>query len=96
MVKDGQEILVDEQYYEEEITVDYSFIVEQAHEYSIGKDFLSNVIVKAEIQFLLKDDNNGEKDIYYHSDLEPEEMSNKKNTYTESKQKIAHHSAIFC
>ena len=34
-----------------------------------------------------KDDNNGEKDIYYHSDLEPEEMSNKKNTYTESKQK---------
>ena len=61
VVKDGQEILVDEQYYEEEITVDYSFVVEQAHEYSIGKDFLSNVIIKAEIQFLLKDDNDGEE-----------------------------------
>ena len=61
VAKDGQEILVDEQYYGEEITVDYSFIIEQAHEYSIGKDFLSNVIVKVEIQFLLKDDNDGEE-----------------------------------
>ena len=61
VAKDGQNILVDEQYYEQEITVDYSFVIEDAHEYSIGKDFLSNIIVKAEIQFLLKDDNDGEE-----------------------------------
>ena len=41
--------------------MDYSFEVEEAHKYSIGQDFLSNVIVKAEIQFLLKDDNDGEE-----------------------------------
>ena len=60
-VRDGKNLLVDEQYAEQEITVDYSFEVEEAHKYSIGKDFLSNIIVHAEIQFLLKDDNNGEE-----------------------------------
>ena len=58
---DGKNLLVDEQYIEQEITVDYSFEVEEAHKYSIGQDFLSNIIVHAEIQFLLKDDNDGEE-----------------------------------
>lgn len=48
-------------YKDQEITVDYSFIIEQAHVYSIRNNFLSNIIVKAEIQFLLKDDNDGEE-----------------------------------
>lgn len=61
IVRYGNEILVDEQYTEQEITVDYSFEVEEAHKYSIGQDFLSNIIVHAEIQFLLKDDNDGEE-----------------------------------
>ena len=61
VVRDGKNLLVDDQYIEQEITVDYSFIIEQAHTYSIGKDFLSDVIVEAEIQFLLKDDNDGEE-----------------------------------
>ena len=61
VAREDNNILVDEQYYEQEITVDYSFIIEDAHEYSIGKNFLSNIIVKAEIQFLLKDDNDGEE-----------------------------------
>lgn len=61
IVRYENEILVDEQYTEQEITVDYSFEVEEAHKYSIGQDFLSNVIVHAEIQFLLKDDNDGEE-----------------------------------
>ena len=61
IVRYGNEILVDEQYAEQEITVDYSFEVEEAHKYSIGQDFLSNIIVYAEIQFLLKDDNDGEE-----------------------------------
>ena len=60
-VRDDNLILVDELYYEQEITVDYSFVVKDAHEYSIGKNFLSNIVVKAEIQFLLKDDNDGEE-----------------------------------
>ena len=61
IVRYENEILVDEQYTEQEITVDYSFEVEEAHKYSIGQDFLSNIIVHAEIQFLLKDDNDGEE-----------------------------------
>ncbi len=61
VVRDGKNLLVDEQYAEQEITVDYSFEVEEAHKYSIGQDFLSNIIVHAEIQFLLKDDNDGEE-----------------------------------
>lgn len=61
VAKEGRNVLLDEQYYGQEITVDYSFIIEQAHTYSIGKDFLSDVIVEAEIQFLLKDDNDGEE-----------------------------------
>lgn len=60
-VRDGKNLLVDDQYAEQEITVDYSFEVEEAHKYSIGQDFLSNIIVHAEIQFLLKDDNDGEE-----------------------------------
>ena len=35
--------------------------MEKAHAYSIGENFLSNIVVKAEIQFLLKDDNDGEE-----------------------------------
>ena len=61
IVRYGNEILVDEQYAEQEITVDYSFEIEEAHKYSIGQDFLSNIIIHAEIQFLLKDDNDGEE-----------------------------------
>ena len=61
VVRDENTLLVDDDYAEQEITVDYSFEVEEAHTYSIGKDFLSNIIVKAEIQFLLKDDNDGEE-----------------------------------
>ena len=59
--REGKNLLVDDDYAEQKITVDYSFEVEEAHKYSIGQDFLSNVIVKAEIQFLLKDDNDGEE-----------------------------------
>lgn len=59
--RDGKILLLGEDYAYQEITVDYSYIVEQAHTYSMGKDFLSNIIVKAEIQFLLKDDNDGEE-----------------------------------
>lgn len=59
--RNEKELSLGEGYAEQEITVDYSFIVEQAHAYSIGKDFLSNIVIKAEIQFLLKDDNNGEE-----------------------------------
>lgn len=61
VVRDGNKLQLSEEYYEKEITVDYSFIVEKAHAYSIGKNFLSNIVVKAEIQFLLKDDNDGEE-----------------------------------
>lgn len=61
VVRDGKNLLVDEEYVEQQIIVDYSFEVEEAHAYSIGKNFLSNIIVHAEIQFLLKDDNNGEE-----------------------------------
>ena len=57
----GRRILVGASYFEQLITVDYSYNIEEAHAYSIGKDFLSNIIVHAEIQFLLKDDNNGEE-----------------------------------
>ena len=60
-MRDGKSIIVDQLLAGEEITVDYSFIVEKAHTYSIGKNFLSNIVVKAEIQFLLKDDNDGEE-----------------------------------
>ena len=60
-VRDDDIVSVDDDYVGQEITVDYSFIVEDAHEYSISRNFLSNVIVKAEIQFLLKDDNDGEE-----------------------------------
>jgi len=59
--RDDDIILVDNQYAEQEITVDYSFEIEEAHKYSIGQNFLSNIVVKAEIQFLLKDDNDGEE-----------------------------------
>lgn len=59
--REGNELLVNDSYAEQEITVDYSFEVEEAHKYSIGKNFLSNIVVKAEIQFLLKDDNDGEE-----------------------------------
>ena len=59
--REGNELLVDDSYAEQEITVDYSFEVEEAHKYSIGKNFLSNIVVKAEIQFLLKDDSDGEE-----------------------------------
>ena len=61
VVRDGKNLLVNEQYIEQEITVDYSFEVEEAHKYSIGQDFLSNIVIHAEIQFLLKDDNDGEE-----------------------------------
>jgi len=61
VVRDGKKIEVPQEYYEQEITVDYSYIVEEAHTYSIGKNFLSNIVVKAEIQFLLKDDSDGEE-----------------------------------
>lgn len=59
--RDNNIIMVDDDYAGQEITVDYSFIVENAHEYSIGRNFLSNIVVKVEIQFLLKDDNDGEE-----------------------------------
>ena len=61
VVRDGNKLQLSEEYYEKEITVDYSFIVEKAHAYSIGKNFLSNIVVNVEIQFLLKDDNDGEE-----------------------------------
>ena len=41
VVRNGKNLLVDDQYIEQEITVDYSFEVEEAHKYSIGQDFLS-------------------------------------------------------
>ena len=59
--RNGKQINVNGRYANQEITVDYSFIVEEAHKYSIRNDFLSNIVVKAEIQFLLKDDNDGEE-----------------------------------
>ena len=59
--RDDNQLSLGEGYAEQEITVDYSFIIDSAHSYSIGKDFLSNIIIKAEIQFLLKDDNDGEE-----------------------------------
>lgn len=61
VVREGKNLLVDDNYAEQEITVDYSFEVEEAHKYSMGQNFLSNIIVKAEIQFLLKDDKDGEE-----------------------------------
>ena len=61
ITSDGILLFVSEEYAGQEITVDYSFIIEDAHEYSIGRIFLSNIVVKAEIQFLLKDDNDGEE-----------------------------------
>ena len=59
VLRDDKQLSLGEEYAEKEITVDYSFIIDGAHTYSIGKDFLSNVVIKAEIQFLLKDDNDG-------------------------------------
>ena len=59
--KNGKQLYFGEGYSEQEITVDYSFVIEQAHSYSIRRNFLSNIVVKAEIQFLLKDDNDGEE-----------------------------------
>lgn len=61
VTRDGKQLTVNEQYINQEITVDYSFIVEEAHKYSIRNNFLSKIVVKAEIQFLLKDDNDGEE-----------------------------------
>lgn len=61
VLRDGKNLIVSQEYYNQEITVDYSFNIEEAHMYSIGKDFLSNIVVQAEIQFLLKDDNDGEE-----------------------------------
>lgn len=61
VARENRNLLVDDEYAEKEITVDYSFEVEEAHTYSIWNNFLSNIIVHAEIQFLLKDDNNGEE-----------------------------------
>lgn len=61
VARENKNLLVDDEYAEKEITVDYSFEVEEAHTYSIWNNFLSNIIVHAEIQFLLKDDNNGEE-----------------------------------
>lgn len=58
---EGKRISVGEEYANQEVTIDYSTIVEQAHSYSIGENFLSNIVVKAEVQFLLKDDNTGEE-----------------------------------
>ena len=57
----GKQLSLGNNYSNQEITVDYSFEVEEAHTYSIGNDFLSNIVVKAEIQFLLKDDSDGEE-----------------------------------
>jgi hypothetical protein len=59
--RDGRQLSLGEGYANQEITVDYSYEIEKAHTYSIRKDFLSNIVVKAEIQFLLKDDNDGEE-----------------------------------
>lgn len=59
--RDGNVLQLPEGYFGQEITVDYSFMVNEAHTYSIGNDFLSNIIVSAEIYFLLKDDNDGEE-----------------------------------
>lgn len=61
VIRNSKTLLVNEQYAGQEITVDYSFEIEEAHKYSIGQNFLSNIIVHAEIQFLLKDDNDGEE-----------------------------------
>lgn len=59
--RNGNVLQLPQEYAEQEITVDYSFIVDEAHTYSIGNDFLSNIIIRAEIYFLLKDDSNGEE-----------------------------------
>ena len=61
VIRRNRTVELGEEYAEQEITVDYSFIVEDAHEYSIGKDFLSNIVIKAEIMFQLKDDSDGEE-----------------------------------
>jgi len=58
---EDKKVFLSEDYKNQEITVDYSYIIEQAHVYSIKNNFLSNIIVKAEVQFLLKDDNDGEE-----------------------------------
>ena len=58
---DNKHLSMSTSYAEQEITVDYSFQVEEAHTYSVGKNFLSNAVVKAEIQFLLKDDTDGKE-----------------------------------
>ena len=57
----GKQLILGNNYKNQEITVDYSYQIEEAHTYSIGNDFLSNIVIKAEIQFLLKDDNDGEE-----------------------------------
>lgn len=61
VLRNETKLSLGKEYIEQEITVDYSFIINEAHAYSIGKNFLSNIVVKAEIQFLLKDDNDGEE-----------------------------------
>ena len=61
ILREDDFIFVDSDYENQEITVDYSFGIRNAHKYSIGQNFLSNIIVHAEIQFLLKDDNDGEE-----------------------------------
>lgn len=61
ILKEDNVLYFDEKYAEQEITVDYSYEIEEAHTYSIGNNFLSGIVVKAEIQFLLKDDNDGEE-----------------------------------
>ena len=58
---EGRRLYLNREYKNQQITVDYSFLIEQAHVYSIRNNFLSNIVVKAEIQFLLKDDNDGEE-----------------------------------
>ena len=61
ILRNGRQIRLGYEYADQEITVDYSYDIEEAHIYSIGNDFLSNIVVKAEIRFLLKDDNDGEE-----------------------------------
>ena len=61
VLRNEDKLSLGKEYVDQQITVDYSFIINEAHKYSIGKDFLSNIVVRAEIQFLLKDDNDGEE-----------------------------------
>ena len=61
IVRSEYELTIGEDYVDKEITVDYSFIIEDAHIYSVGENFLSDIVVQAEIYFLLKDDNEGEE-----------------------------------